>query len=199
MKTARFIVEGNIQTKARPRATIIAGHATIYTPKDTLYYENYVKSCFKEQCPNINFGDAPMKVTIKFNFLPNKELATLCEKTGTDITEIECTNHKDVDNLAKIILDGLNGVAFKDDKNIIKLKVSKHYSIEPYEFVIVEIEERYTITIEQLKTKKTIQTLQTKIDTINAKEKKTKADITKLEKYQNEIKELKDGKCENDQ
>lgn len=40
-----------------------------------------------------------------------------------------CPLKPDVDNIAKIILDGLNGVAFKDDKQVVGLAVSKRYDM----------------------------------------------------------------------
>lgn len=38
------------------------------------------------------------------------------------------TNKPDVDNLAKLVMDALNGVAYADDKQIYSLSVSKIYS-----------------------------------------------------------------------
>ena len=37
----------------------------------------------------------------------------------------------DVDNVAKIILDSISGIVYKDDKQIVKLTVSKKYSDIP--------------------------------------------------------------------
>jgi Holliday junction resolvase RusA-like endonuclease len=48
------------------------------------------------------------------------------------------TKKPDIDNIAKIILDGLNGIAWDDDKQIVELLVGKRYG-EPS--VIVAIEE----------------------------------------------------------
>ena len=41
------------------------------------------------------------------------------------------TKKPDCDNIAKIICDALNGVAYDDDKQIVALKVTKIYSAEP--------------------------------------------------------------------
>lgn len=45
----------------------------------------------------------------------------------------------DIDNVIKVICDALNGIAYKDDTQIIKVTAEKFYSDEPK--VIVEIEE----------------------------------------------------------
>ena len=44
----------------------------------------------------------------------------------------------DLDNVAKIVCDALNGVAYKDDAQVVKLTVHKRYSERPE--VAVEIE-----------------------------------------------------------
>ena len=36
----------------------------------------------------------------------------------------------DVDNVAKIILDALNGIAYRDDKQVVELYVKKSYAGE---------------------------------------------------------------------
>ena len=43
---------------------------------------------------------------------------------------IKPTKKPDIDNIAKIICDGLNGVAYKDDAQIIYLAVMKRYAEE---------------------------------------------------------------------
>ena len=52
---------------------------------------------------------------------------------------IKCANHKDLDNIAKTILDALNGVAYKDDKQVQELHVAKKYSDTDYDYVEVSI------------------------------------------------------------
>ena len=42
--------------------------------------------------------------------------------------QINPTKKPDIDNIVKIILDAMNGIAFKDDTQITKLNVEKTYS-----------------------------------------------------------------------
>ncbi|WP_423739149.1 RusA family crossover junction endodeoxyribonuclease [Clostridium sporogenes] len=44
----------------------------------------------------------------------------------------------DVDNIAKVILDSLNGLAYKDDKQIVTCGISKWYGEDPRVEVILE-------------------------------------------------------------
>ena len=37
----------------------------------------------------------------------------------------------DLDNIAKIVLDSLNGLAYKDDRQVVSLKIEKHYADKP--------------------------------------------------------------------
>lgn len=41
------------------------------------------------------------------------------------------TKKPDIDNLVKVVLDGLNGLAYKDDKQIVALEAAKGYEITP--------------------------------------------------------------------
>jgi Holliday junction resolvase RusA-like endonuclease len=42
-------------------------------------------------------------------------------------TTVFCTKKPDCDNIAKIVLDALNGIAFHDDSQVSCLTVHKHY------------------------------------------------------------------------
>jgi Holliday junction resolvase RusA-like endonuclease len=45
--------------------------------------------------------------------------------------EIRPTSKPDIDNVVKAIFDGLNGVAWRDDVQVVSLTVRKHYSATP--------------------------------------------------------------------
>ena len=44
---------------------------------------------------------------------------------------IKPTKKPDCDNIAKIVLDSLNGIAFMDDKQVVNLVVTKNYDSIP--------------------------------------------------------------------
>ena len=147
----QFTIKGEIKTKQRPRATVIGGHARVYSSKDTIMYENYVKSEYQRQCAYYFNGNEPLKATITAYFLPSNELA----KYGQDVKYVACMKNKDLDNIAKTILDALNGIAYEDDKQIVELHVEKYYTSEPTEYVEVKIETLVDdfITLDYLKEK----------------------------------------------
>lgn len=45
---------------------------------------------------------------------------------------IKHTKRPDVDNMAKAVLDALNGIAWEDDSQIARLSITKEYAKEPY-------------------------------------------------------------------
>ena len=134
---------GEPMGKQRPRATFVAGHATIYTPKKTQGYEARFASAFGEKYPDEEPLNCACAVTIKAYFsLAKADFNSKGEpnKKGTAKlkNETPCTKKPDCDNIAKAVLDGLNGVAFQDDNQVTCLIVSKAYSLRPR--VEVEIE-----------------------------------------------------------
>lgn len=118
-----FCVPGDPVGKARPRVTR-SGHA--YTPQKTKDYENLVRQCYLSQIGEIKFvGKKPLEVLIEAEFripksTPKKNLRTMDESYHT--------RKPDGDNLAKSILDALNGLAFEDDSAVSVLTVIKTWT-----------------------------------------------------------------------
>lgn len=132
----RIILTGKPKGKQRPR--FYRGHAV--TPKDTREYEELLAAMWKvHKCGYL--GEKPIKVSIRAYFLVPKSY-TKKKKLMIALGMLFPIIKPDVDNIAKIVLDGLNGVAYKDDKQIIRLEVEKIYTfLAEREGVMVEIEE----------------------------------------------------------
>tara|TARA_R100000742_G_C4276226_1_gene97162 strand:- start:255 stop:713 length:459 start_codon:yes stop_codon:yes gene_type:complete len=58
---------------------------------------------------------------------------------------LHCPKRPDIDNYAKLVLDALNGVFYKDDGQVTTLVITKVYSTEPK--TVIKIEEENEITI----------------------------------------------------
>lgn len=170
----QFTIKGEIKTKQRPRATIIGGHARVYSSKDTIMYENYVKSEFQRQCAYY-LGTSPIKATIIAYFLPSAELL---KYAGGNVNCIACMKNKDLDNIAKTILDALNGLAYEDDKQIVELHTEKYYTPQNMEYVTVKLEslEDEYITLEEAKEKARKDKLLERYMALSNKEKITSAE-----------------------
>lgn len=130
-----FTIPGEPQGKGRHRFTK-TGHA--YTPKKTIIYENLVKLEYIRQC-NHNFGSAPVSMHIEARYsVP----ASASKKRKADMLAGRSlpTKKPDTDNIAKAVADSLNGIAYKDDAQIIELAISKRYAETPG--VVVTIAEK---------------------------------------------------------
>lgn len=132
----KFTVPGKPQTKARPRFTRRGG---VYTKKETVDYEKTVRTCFSAATTKQNYlikKDGPILVCIDacfpipISWTKGKQLAA---KNGT----LQHTSKPDFDNVAKIIIDALNGLAWKDDSQIVSATVRKHFSENPRVEVII--------------------------------------------------------------
>ena len=116
--------------KARPRATMARGHAQIYTPKTTADYEKKISAAWKQE-----FGETPMDgpLCIRIHFgLPVPRSATKKDKAAMLNQEMKPTKKPDLDNLAKAVMDSLNGIAYRDDDQIVTLLVRKYYAEIPF-------------------------------------------------------------------
>ena len=53
------------------------------------------------------------------------------KKNQMNLGQIKATKKPDIDNVIKSVLDGLNGVAYEDDKQVVKLTANKYYGVQP--------------------------------------------------------------------
>lgn len=132
-----FEIPGEPKGKGRPRFTR-SGHA--YTPESTASYENLVKLCFTQKYHGTQ--PIPHGVPVKAHitaFFPIPKSVSKSRAADMERGFELPTKKPDTDNLAKIVLDALNGMAYHDDAQIVRLTVQKSYSREPR--VLVEISE----------------------------------------------------------
>ena len=135
MRRIRFVIPGKPSGKGRPR--FYGGHAV--TPENTREYEKMTAMLFRASARGEKFTDkVPIRVSIEACYrIPAK--ATKAQKEKIASGELMPCIKPDADNIAKIILDSLNKVAWDDDAQVTELTIQKHYSAEPC--VIVEISE----------------------------------------------------------
>jgi len=116
-----FIIKGNPKSKGRPVFSTKGGKIRAYTSKKTSSFENLVKLRAQKVI------EKPFKkgvgLSIKFYLSRPKRLIWKTKPMPL----IFCYRRPDIDNLVKAIVDGLNGIAFKDDAQIVKLYCEKYY------------------------------------------------------------------------
>ncbi len=130
-----FVIQGKAQAKQRPRFNTHTGRT--YTPNKTINYENWVKICYLEKYKDKELMDKPLRVTIRA-FLEIPKSTSKKKKQQMLDNAILPMVKPDTDNIAKSILDSLNGIAYKDDKQVAELIVYKFYNDTPYVNVTIE-------------------------------------------------------------
>lgn len=129
-----FEVPGKPVAKARPRKSRKDGISRIYTPQESLNFEQLVgflfKSKYKSHIPTKN----PVKIKINSFFQLPKGVSQ--KKQNTVMRDFMVVNDSpyprakkpDTDNLIKAVLDGLNQIAFYDDAQVFEITAGKYYA-----------------------------------------------------------------------
>ena len=126
-----FKIEGQPQGKGRPKFTR-DGHC--FTPKATREYENLIAEEYKAAKGELL--DGYIRVNVKaYHKIPKS--TTKINRGKIEAGIIKPAVKPDIDNVVKAILDGLNGVAYHDDSQVIYVNGEKFYADEPC--VIVEV------------------------------------------------------------
>lgn len=130
-----FKIPGAPQGKARARTFYNSkmGRMNSITPEKTVLYENLIKMSYLtvEENKRMPFQELalPLKVSIMACFEPTKSASKKNREKMLN-GEILPTKKPDIDNIAKVVLDALNGLAYKDDTQVVSLEVGKFYSEE---------------------------------------------------------------------
>lgn len=118
-----FNIPGKVQAKQRPRFN----GKFAYNPKETIAYENWVRTCYLEKYRGQPILENPLKVKIIAYYEIPKSTSKKRRLEMKD-DKVFPTVKPDTDNIAKSILDSLNNIAYLDDKQVVKLEVEKYYS-----------------------------------------------------------------------
>ena len=127
----KFKILGKPRGKQRPRMCIRFGKQITYTPKQTSEYEKLVKAGYMAVSKIFFKKDIPLEIDITAFF------------NGKFSNNAWATKKPDSDNIIKIVLDGLNKVAYYDDAQICKIHFEKRYAEIPrVEVKIKSLEEK---------------------------------------------------------
>ena len=127
--TLFFTVDGKVRGKGRPRFRRCGNYVQTYTDSATREYEQAIRNAFLKQCK----PSAPMECALEVRIMAcygktkgmSKAFWERCENG-----EERPTKKPDADNIAKAVLDALNGTAWKDDNQVVALTVVKKYYYE---------------------------------------------------------------------
>lgn len=126
-----FEVIGAPVGKRRPKFSTVHGYAQAIKPKEDVIYENLVKLSFQQAKPSdYNLFDKAVKMTILAYFAIPKSFSKKKQNEAIE-GRISPLTKPDLDNIAKVVCDALNKVAYHDDNQVIELNVTKFYSKQP--------------------------------------------------------------------
>jgi Holliday junction resolvase RusA-like endonuclease len=130
MMQIHFQVEGDPKGKGRPRFTRAGKFTRVYTDKQTLDYEALIKFFAAEAMGSTDPLETPVSVFLYIRHAVPQSYSK--KRTEACLSGLEQPCKKpDIDNIAKTYLDGMNGVVFYDDTQVVDLHVKKVYSAVP--------------------------------------------------------------------
>lgn len=131
--TQKIIVPGRPYGKGRPRFDMRSGHA--YTPDATRKAEDAIKRL----SGHIKSVDRYVQINVTaLHAIPSGTSKTL--RAQMLAGDIRPAVKPDADNILKLVLDALNGIAYTDDKQIVSASIEKWYAMTPrVEIEITEV------------------------------------------------------------
>ena len=123
----RFVVEGKPQGKARARTFFNhnTGKMQSITPEQTKSYEELIRWSYKASGGKY-LGDKPIEISIRAYYAIPQSFSRVKREQALQ-GEIRPMTKPDTDNIIKVVLDALNGVAYYDDKQVISVSCDKWY------------------------------------------------------------------------
>ena len=129
-----FTIPGKPIAKGRPRFTR-NGHT--YTPQRTQDYEAHVAQTARDAMNGADPLDGPVSVSMKFVLKPPTAMRK-AQREAAISSRAPAENGSDVDNLAKAVLDAMNAITYRDDRQISRLSLTKEYGAEPKVEVLIQ-------------------------------------------------------------
>ncbi|VVE78152.1 RusA family crossover junction endodeoxyribonuclease [Pandoraea sputorum] len=132
MKRVEFIIDGKPEPKGRPRFCSINGRTRSYSPGKTVAYEGKVASAASVAMMAAGAQTFSGAVLLQIGIhLPIPASWSKKRRGRALVGEIAATNKPDADNVLKAIKDGMNGVVYEDDSQVVEIRLHKRYSDTP--------------------------------------------------------------------
>jgi len=131
MTTLHFVVPGTPVGKGRPKVSTRGGRfARMYTPEKTASYEGMVALAGQQAMAGAAPIQGPVDVVLDIR-LPVPASWSKKKQAQALAGSVMPTKKPDADNVIKAIFDGLNGVTWDDDVQVVSLSARKRYAQTP--------------------------------------------------------------------
>lgn len=139
IQQVEFCVQGKPQGKARARTfyDTKTNKMRSITPQQTKSYEDLIRWSYIS-AKGKYFGTSLVKVDI-IAYYEIPQSFTKKKREQAINKEIYPTSKPDCDNIIKVVLDALNGVAYYDDKQVISVSCKKVYAPQGCVYVKLNI------------------------------------------------------------
>lgn len=125
-----FKVEGNPVAKGRPRFSKVGGFVRTYTDTKTLAWEEQVREAAAAAMGSSEPLETPVTLCLYFSLPIPASWSKKRQERAKAQEELPIVK-PDLDNLFKACCDGMNGIVYKDDKQITSAHIKKVYSDVP--------------------------------------------------------------------
>lgn len=125
-----FKVDANPVGKQRTRYVKRGNFVSTYTPEKTRTYETLIKEAAKEAMGSSEALETPVSLYLYIR-VPIPASATKKRLQAISDGSEKPTKKPDASNILKSVEDGMNGVVYHDDSQIINIHVTKVYSSLP--------------------------------------------------------------------
>ena len=115
-----FVVPGYVIPKARAR--VVNGHA--YTPKRTMIYEREIAVLGSLEMGGHELLECPVRIEVVASFTEPKAISKRLKGT---LRGRPYMGRSDWDNIGKVACDSLNGIVYRDDRQVVEATVRKIY------------------------------------------------------------------------
>ena len=137
MTVLTFSMVGIPRGKGTARAAVRGRFATIYSDPKTRKYESSVAAVAKALMGERAPLEGPLSLSVRFR-LPVPASTSKRARAAMLAGEMAPTKKPDLSNLLKAIEDGMNGIVFVDDAQIVRGFQTKIYAEQPGVDVRVE-------------------------------------------------------------
>lgn len=122
-----FTIPGEPRGKGRPRASRFKGGVRLYTDAKTAGYEGLIAYAAQQALAGRPPLDGPLVVTVLVRLAPTASTSKK-DRAAMLAGDLLPTKKPDLDNIVKAVLDGCNGVAFRDDALVCWINAGKVYA-----------------------------------------------------------------------
>jgi len=127
-------IPGEPQGKQRAKARMFGKgqkrHVMTYTPEKTVSYETFIKELFAIKYPDFE----PVESALEMNLVLWLMIPTSASNKKKQLMEagkLRPKKRPDNDNVLKAVMDALEGLAYKNDSQIVDTSTRKYYAKKP--------------------------------------------------------------------